>query len=217
MKSLPAILMYLCIPLIGNGVYFLTFYEDGSPSCGLLCLLFFNISFLCLFLPFLSSKVKDSSYLKGGENLFCVWYFIIETIIAFLFILKEGSPTAALVTQMLLLGLFMILFFRISSANQNTHRSLTEFNNTRSQDLLQARINLQMALNHSGDINHKERIRSLIAEINSSPVHTKPETAGIERLINEKSSYISTDSQLHHFEEISQLINQRKTLFSINN
>ena len=211
MKSLFAILMYICIPLIGNGVYFLTFGDDG-PSCGLLCLLFFNISFLCLFLPFLSSRVKDSSYLKGGERLFCVWYFIIETITAFFFILKDGSSNAALVTQMLLLGLFLILFFGMSASNQTTHRSLTEFNNTKSQDLLQARLNLQMALNHPGDVNHKERIRSLIAEINSSPIHTKPETINIERLICEKSSYISIESQPHHFEEISKLLNQRKIL-----
>lgn len=211
MKSLSAILMYICIPLFGNGVYFLSFGNDG-PSCGLLCLLFFNIAFLCLFLPFLSSKVKESSYLKGGEKLYCIWYFIIETIIAFLFIYKDGSSTAALVTQMILLGLFLILFFSMSFSNQETHKSLNQFESSKSLDLLQARLNLQIALNQTSDVNLKERIRSLIAEINSSPIQTKPDTIAIERLICEKSCYISSDSQRYHFEEISNLLNQRKIL-----
>lgn len=211
MKLLTAILMYICIPLFGNGVYFLSFKND-EPPCGPLCMIFFNIAFMCLFLPFLSSKVKDSSYLKGGENIFCLWYFIIETIIAFLFIYNDGSSNAALVIQMLLLGLFLILFFSMSFSNQKTNKSLKQFESTQSQDLLKARLNLQIALTKASDVVIKERIHSLISEINSSPIHTKPDTMVIEKLICEKSSNISNYSQLYHFEEISNLLNQRKFL-----
>lgn len=211
MKNFPGVLMLLCIPLFGNGVYFLNFGDDG-PSCGLICLLFFNISFLCLCLPLITKKVKDSSYLKGGEGLYCAWYLIIESIVAFLFIANNGSDNAALVTQMIMLGIFLILFFGMSSLNQATDKSLKVFDSAKSQDLLQARVNLQMALNSNVDTKQKEYIRKLIAEINSSPIHTKPQTMGIEKLICEKSSYISNDSQQHHFEEISSLLSQRKIL-----
>lgn len=209
--TIPSILMLLCIPFFGNGAYFLAFGNDG-PECGIISLIFFNISFLCLFLPLLSRKVKDSAYLNKGENLFAIWYLVIESIVAFLFIYNNGSAVAASVSQFLLLGIFLVSYLRMVNANSQTDKSLNDFNNTKSQELLQARLYLQMALNSVTQPKHKEMIRGLIAEINSSPIHSKAETKGLEKLICEKSSYISSDSQVHHFEDISRLLNQRKIL-----
>lgn len=211
MMSISGLLMLLCIPLIGNGVYFLNYGKDG-PSCGLICLLFFNISFLCLFLPLITRKVKVASYFKGGERLYCVWYLIIESIVAFLFIANNASNNMALVIQMILLGLFLVTVFGMTAINQATAKSLTEFDTAKSQDLLQARLNLQLALNSKVDSRQKEYIHRLIAEINSSPVYTKPQTLGIEKLISEKSSFISHESLPSDFDEISNLISQRKIL-----
>lgn len=209
--TIPYILMLLCIPLFGNGIYFFAFGQDG-PECGIISLIFFNISFLCLFIPLLSKKVKDSSYLNKGESLYVTWYLIIESIVAFLFIYYHASAVTATVIQLILLGIYIISYLSMMNVNAHTDKSLKEFNNAKSQELLQARVNLQIALNSISHPQHKERIRGLIAEINSSPIHSKAETKGLERLICEKSSYISSDSQPHHFEEIRNLLNQRKFL-----
>lgn len=212
MKTISSLLMLLCIPLFGNAAYFFAFGGHDGPDCGKICLIFFNISFLCLFLPLLFQSVKDSSYLKGGQCLFSVWYLIIETIIAFLFICREGSPKAALITQFLLLGIFLMCFFGISSMNTKTNQGLKDFQESKSNEMQVARLNLQLALNTIKDQKHRERIRELISEINSTPVHSNAQTEGLERLIREKCSYISSDSQTYHFDEISNLLKQRRTL-----
>lgn len=209
--TIPVILMLLCIPIFGNGAYFLAFGKEG-PECGIISLIFFNISFLGLFLPLLSKNIKNSSFLNKGESFFATWYLIIESVIAFLFIYNQGSAVTALVTQFIILGIFLIIYLRMVNINAETNKRLNEFDNSKSQELLQARLNLQMALNSVTQSQHKELIRGLIAEINSSPIHSKAETKGLERLICEKSSYISSDSQPRHFEDISKLLTQRKIL-----
>lgn len=211
MNSISSLLMLLCIPLFGNGAYFIAF-GDNAPECGITCLVFFNISFLCLFLPMLFGNVKDSAFLKGGAFIVATWYLIIEIIVAILFLSNKGSITAALLTQFLLLGIFLICFFRLTSTNERTERSLQETQKSRSQEMSQARLNLQLALNSLKDPRDKERVRALLSEINSSPMHSTPTTAELEKQICEKIGYISSDSQPYHYQEISNLLKQRRTL-----
>lgn len=212
--TLPVLLMYLCIPLFGNGVYFLTYGGDG-PSCGIISLIFFNIAFLCLLLPYLFDSDKEVGA-RGVRKTTATYYMIIEAVIAFLFIANSASENTAFVTQAILLGVFLIIFFGIASMDKKTKAQNIDFQNRKSQSLMQARLNLQLALTNHQDPQSCINLRNMIADLNSAPIHSNDFTRQIEELILIKSMEVANKPDAMNVREFQKLIRQYKTVITFN-
>lgn len=205
-------LMYLCIPLFGNGLYFLAYGGDG-PSCGIISIIFFNVAFLCLFLPYLFDSDKEVGA-RGVRKVTATYYMIIESVFAFLFIANSASEHTALVTQAILLGIFLIIFFGIASMDKKTNEQNIEFQNKKSQSLMQARLNLQLALTNNRDPQSCINLRNMLMDLNSAPIHSNEFTRHIEDLILRKSMEVANQPDAMNMREFQELIAQYKTIIS---
>lgn len=212
--TLPVFLMYLCIPLFGNGVYFLSFGGDG-PSCGIISIIFFNVAFLCLLLPYLFDTDKEVGA-RGVRKTTATFYMIIEAVIAFLFISNSASKSTALVTQAILLGIFLIIFFGIASMDKKTKVQNMDFQNKKSHSLMQARLNLQLALTNHQDPQSCTNLRIMLADLNSAPIHSNEFTRQIEDLILTKSMEVANKPDAMNVREFQKLITQYKTIITFN-
>lgn len=213
--SLPIILMYLCIPLFGNGLYFLSYGSDG-PECGITCIIFFNVAFFCLFLPNLFDSDKETNA-RGVRQLLATSYLVLESLVAFFFIVISASQNSALVIQGILLGVYLILFFGIAAADKRTVAQNQEFQAKKSVPLHQARLNLQLALANHTDPRSQATIRDLLGELNSAPIHSNSSTEQIENLILTKSMEVASNPHSPHVEELIRLLSQYKTIISFSN
>lgn len=212
---LQVILMYLVIPLIGNGIYFLSYGSDG-PDCGTVSIVFFNVAFLCLFLPYLFDEDKQVLS-RGVRRVSATWYMIVESLLALLFIANDASERTALVTQGICLGLFLVIFFGISSMDRKTKFQDQEFQKKKSQHLLQARMNLQLALTNHKNPAYQSNLRNMLADLSSAPVHSSELTGNLEKEIMEKSAIVSQTPDNGNTQEFLKLISQYKTIISFNN
>lgn len=212
MITIPQLLMYLCIPLFGDGLYFLLYGNEG-PECGVISLIFFNIAFLSLFLPYVTTSVKDSSFLKKGLSTVTGFYMVIESILAFMFISLDGSERVALTVQCLVLGLFLIIFFRIVHTNRVTDISLKEWNNSSSEYLRQSRELLQTALALQNDPVIREHIRETLSMISSMPLQQNVATDQLDKIILQKSIDISSQPSLESLKDLKKILAQRKASF----
>lgn len=212
--TLPVLLMYFCIPLFGNGVYFLTYRGEG-PSCGIISIIFFNIAFLCILLPYLFDSDKEVGA-RGVRKTAATCYMIVEAVIAFLFIANSVSERTALVTQSILLGIFLIIFFVIASMDKKTNAQNIDFQNKKSRSLIQARLNLQMALTNNQDPQSCKNLRTMLADLNSAPVHSNELTRKVEDLILSKSMEMANKPDTMNLKEFQNLINQYKTIITFN-
>ena len=213
--SLPVILMYLCIPLFGNGLYFLSYGSNG-PECGITSIIFFNVAFLCLFLPYLFDSDKET-HSRGVRQVLAATYMIVESLAALLFIANSASQTFALVTQGILLAVFLIIFFGTAATDNKTVTQNKEFQAKKSGHLCQTRFNLQLALANHSDPKSQAIIRNLLAELNSAPIHSNDSTEQIEILILAKSMEVANNPRSPHVEEFKRLLSQYKTIISFNN
>lgn len=211
--ALPVLLMYLCIPLFGNGIYFLTYGSDGPP-CGIVSIIFFNVAFLCLLLPYLFDSDKEVGA-RGVRKTAATYYMIIESVIAFLFISNSASERTALVTQAILLGIFLIIFFGIASMDNKTRSQNVDFQNRKSQSLMQARLNLQLALTNKRDPQSCTNLRNMLMDLNSAPIHSNEFTKEIEDLILTKSMEVANQPDAMKTREFQELISQYKTIISL--
>lgn len=212
--SLPIILMYFCIPLFGNGLYFLI-YGSSGPACGVTTIIFFNAAFICLFLPYLFDYNKEN-HSRGVRQVLATSYMIVESLVTLLFIVNSATQTSALVTQGILLGLFLILFFGNAAIEKKTVTQSKEFQAKKSAPLHQARFNLQLALTNSSDPKSQSIIRNLLAELNSAPIHSNNSTEQIENLLLAKSKEVVSNPCSSHAEEFIRLLSQYKTIISFN-
>lgn len=213
--ALPILIMYICIPLFGNGLYFLSYGSDG-PSCGITSIIFFNVAFLCLFLPYLFDNDKET-HSRGVRHILATIYMIIESLVALFFIINSANPTSALVTQGILLGVYLILFFGTVATDQKTASQTKEFQAKKSALLNQARFNLQFALTNHSDPKCQASLRDLLAEINSVPIHSNNSTVQIENKLLAKSMEVANNPDSLHVEEFIKLLHQYKTILSFKN
>ena len=212
--SLPIILMYLCIPFFGNGLYFLIYGSDGPP-CGITSMIFFNVAFICLFLPYLFDSDKET-HARGVKRVLASTYMIIEAMVALLFISNDGSRSSAVIVQGILLGIFLIVFFGVAATDEKTVAKNREFQAKKSLPLHQARINLQVALSNHTDPKSQGALRDLLADLNSAPIHSNNSTEQIENLILAKSLEVATNPDTINVREFQKLITHYKTIITFN-
>ncbi len=116
------ILFYLCILIFGNVIFLIVF--DWNPTeTGLTNVVFFNISFLSLFLPMLTCRHDDERNQIGGQRLLSYIYFIINTLITVYLIYNNICLKSTLIVQILLLGLFILCYFGIMRANVRSNHA----------------------------------------------------------------------------------------------
>lgn len=208
--NLPMILIYLAIPLVGNGIYFLSYGTHG-PACGIISIIFFNVAFLCLFLPKLFDADKQVIS-RGVRKVLASTYMMLEAVLALIFISGNTSENTALVVQGILLGLFLVIFFGVATMDKKSKVQDEEFHNKKSDALLQARVNLQLALTNHRDPNYKSNLRNMLAELSSAPIHSNGLTGNLEKEIVEKSAIASELPDNKNTSEFNKLISQYKVL-----
>lgn len=211
-----SILAIIFLALAGNLAYFI-YYHNNEPSCGLSCVIFFNLSALSLFLPCIAPTVFRSQHLSSSLSLVCGLYFIIETILAAIFITNHNSRQEALVIQLVVFIVFMALIFYINGVNRRTDLALKETRASYSQGLLQAKAVLSQALATVADTQTRSLLRSALADINSSPLTTSPNTAAIEESILSSAEQLASSPSKNLYQTLELLVRQRNTIIRSSN
>lgn len=205
------LLTLLLIPLIGNAIY-LTAFHDMYPDCGNWCILFFNISFLTLFLPALWNWKHGGRYLKSGQQLIATFYLSMECVLAIWLLSENQSSKTALLWQMALLGVFLLIFFWIAKKNTHTEESLILDRSRRSKALTSSLGALRASISeHKSEI-AKTILQSAIADISGSPVYSMPETEEIESKILRISLKLSENPEPDTYSELNMLLSKRRAL-----
>lgn len=207
----------LLVGILGNLAYF--FYYHGSfPNCGTTCIIFFNIAFLCLFLPLLSHDVDRSLHLKDGAQVSAWIYFIVEAILCLTLLSSEKATWEnALIWQIIVLALFLIFFFYNNEANRKSDIALKEARSARSACLLEAKIILADKLPQATNTEAYNALKSAIDYLSSIPLRQSEETSQIDERILNHTSILANNPTRENAIRFGELIQRRNSLVRILN
>lgn len=209
--SAATLIMYLIIPIVGNGAYFIG-CNGNYPSCGMISMIFFNISFLCLFLPLLTNSRGDEVQQRGGQRLLASMYLVIESVIALLYIFNNAKATSAGVVQLLLFGVFILIYFGINRANLQSTQSIQNNRASRSDALLEANSMLRLKMNDLADSCQRDVIRLAVSELTSMPVTSSQATMRIDERILASTEELCDNPTKENYLRFSNLVAKRRTM-----
>lgn len=205
------ILIYLCIALIGNATYFFA-CQGEYPECGTVSLVFFNVSVLCQLFPTLTNKTDDEKNQKNGQFFICSTYLISEIILAGFCTLKNVDFATAGTIQILMLGIFLIVYFGVAKANEKTNKFISENRKNKSLPLLEANAQLRNAMADCQDITLKDILRESFAELNSIPMDSNELMSELDAEICNKVILLCGKPDTLKQKELSRLIHRRKAM-----